>query len=457
MKPTNQKNQEPASFRDPSGYVYYQDQQVFRHINASYLPVFTALTKDKFLDELIQQGILLPFKTYKKSSAEVTLQVEPIAFISYPYEWSFGQLKDAALTTLKLQEWALKAGFTLKDANAFNIQFHQGRPVFIDHLSFELYQPSEPWVAYRQFCEHFLAPLALMAHTDIRLNQLLRIHPHGIPLDLTVKLLPKKTLLSLTLATHLHLHARNQSNFAAARQKTQNKKQLPKSNLTAIINNLYDYLTNLTAQSRTTEWADYYQHTNYNQTAFSHKKTLIKQYLSQANPSTVWDLGANDAQFSRLASQQGITTIAFDIDPNAVNKAYLQARSNQDIHLLPLIMDLTNPSPGLGWNHTERMSLKQRGPSDLTMALALVHHLAISNNVPLQSIAYFLKCTAPHLIIEFIPKKDSQVQKLLATREDIFKKYTQVGFETAFQKHFTIKQKNPIKSSDRSLYLMEVK
>jgi ribosomal protein L11 methylase PrmA len=167
----------------------------------------------------------------------------------------------------------------------------------------------------------------------------------------------------------------------------------------------------------------------------------------------VWDLGANVGRFSRLASDRNIDTVAFDIDPAAVEKNYLDSR-NGETHLLPLLLDLTNPSPGLGWGHEERMSLLERGPVDLVMALALIHHLAISNNVPLEQLARFFSRVGQWLIMEFVPKSDSQVQRLLATREDIFSNYSQSGFEQAFERYFTIRRSVQVEGSERTLYLM---
>ncbi len=207
-----------------------------------------------------------------------------------------------------------------------------------------------------------------------------------------------------------------------------------------------------------TAWSGYYADDhNYTPAGLEHKRSLVSEYLQTASPSRVWDLGANTGMFSRLASAQGIPTLAFDVDPGAVEMNYLECKRQPAGDLLPLLLDLTNPSPALGWHNRERMSLLERGPAGAVMALALVHHLAITNNVPLERLAAFFGECGEWLIVEFIPKSDSQVQRLLISRQDIFPDYTREGFEQAFSQVFTILRAEPIRDSERSLYLMRIK
>jgi hypothetical protein len=407
---------------------------------------------------LVDDNLLIPHEevSIEPPVPELVYKIikpEPIPFISYPYEWCFSQLRDAALTTLKIQRKALEFGMILRDSSAYNIQFKNGRPVFIDTLSFGKYHEGQPWVAYRQFCQHFLAPLALMSYKDIRLSQLLQVYIDGLPLDLTSCLLPWRTHLRFSLLSHIHLHARSQKRFA---DKPINVRQyrLSRYAFLGILNNLESTVKKLKWQPKGTEWADYYQDINYSPQAFEHKKTIVAGFLDKVRPTTVWDLGANVGIFSHLASDRGIPTISFDVDPAAVEKNYLDCLARDDTSILPLVIDLTNPSPGIGWENKERMSLKERGPADAVLALALVHHLAISNNVPLSRIARFFSDICHWLIIEFVPKSDSQVQRLLATREDIFPNYTRQAFEQEFSRYFTIDDSADIPESQRTLYLM---
>jgi hypothetical protein len=388
------------------------------------------------------------------------IQPHLLDFISYPYEWSFSQFKDAALLTLKIQKRAMKFGMSLKDSSAYNIQFNfdTGKPILIDTLSFEILPKGKPWIAYRQFCQHFLAPISLMAYKDIRLSQLLRIYIDGIPLDLTSSLLPLKTRLNFGLLTHIHLHAAAQKRFAkTAKQASTTNREMSETALLGLIDSLTRTIQKLNWQPNDTEWGTYYESTNYTLDSMDHKTKIVNDYLEQVSPNIVWDLGANTGRFSRIAVQKGASTISFDIDPAAVEKNYLELKENNENRLLPLLMDLANPSPGLGWANKERYSLGNRSNPDLIIALALIHHLAISNNLPLPMISQFLCNISQWLIIEFVPKTDSQVQRLLASREDIFSDYTQKDFEAAFLQHFTIHKIQDIQGSQRCIYLMERK
>jgi ribosomal protein L11 methylase PrmA len=186
-----------------------------------------------------------------------------------------------------------------------------------------------------------------------------------------------------------------------------------------------------------------------------HKKEIVAGFLEQIRPGSVWDLGANTGLFSRLASARDIPTVAFDVDPAAVEQNYLLAVENKETRLLPLLLDLTNPSPSIGWENRERLSIIERAPAGVVLALALIHHLAISNNVPLRQLAAFFRRLSPWLIIEFVPKTDTQVQRLLASRLDIFPDYHTEGFEQAFGDFFEIEAKFPVRESQRCLYLMK--
>jgi len=450
---------EPSSFRDPSGFLFYRDGSIYRQINTSYKENYDHLMNSSLYKTLVDAGLLIPHKEIDVPAPEPDkvykiIKPKPIPFISHPYEWCFAQLKDAALTSFKIQKIALDFEMTLKDCSAYNIQFIKGKPIFIDTLSFEKYHEGQPWIAYRQSCQHFLAPLALMSYRDIRLNQLFRIYIDGVPLDLASSLLPSSTNFKVSLLSHIHLHARSQKHFAGKSVKISGHK-ISRLSFMGLIDNLESAIKKIDWKAKGTEWADYYEDTNYSTGAINHKKKIVAEFLDETNPEIVWDLGANDGLFSRIASDKKILTISFDIDPAAVQKNYIQSVKNNEKYILPLLLDLTNPSPGIGWENTERISLMQRGPADTAFALALIHHLAISNNLPIGKIANFFSQVCKSLIIEFVPKDDSQVQRLLSTREDIFPEYTQQDFEIEFKKYFTINNIENIKDSKRTMYLMK--
>ncbi|MBA7585575.1 hypothetical protein ES708_27559 [subsurface metagenome] len=448
-----------GSFRDPSGFLFLYNGEIYRRVNSVYKEHYDYLMGSGLYKKLIDAGLLIPHKEVdidceQSKDAYKVLKPERVEFICYPYEWCFSQLKDAALTTLEIEKVALEFGMSLKDCSAYNIQFKEGKPVLIDTLSFEKYREGYPWVAYRQFCQHFLAPLALMAQTDFRLNQLLRIYIDGIPLDLASSLLPFASWLRFTLLSHIHLHAKSQKHYAEKSVNISNHR-MRRFSLLGLVDNLGSAIKQLKWRPRGTEWADYYEDTNYSANALEHKKRVVAEFLEEISPKSVWDLGANVGMFSRLASDRGINTISFDIDPAAVEKNYLECVARGETNILPLLLDMTNPSPGIGWQNRERMSLIDRGPTDTVLALALVHHLAISNNVPLNQIAEFFRTICNSLIVEFVPRSDTQVQRLLSTREDIFEDYNQPVFESQFSQYFKIRRSIAIRDSERTLYLME--
>jgi hypothetical protein len=397
-----------ASFRDPSGFLFSRGGTLYRQVNRACADDYSRLMESGLYGKLVKAGLLISHSEEDVPPADPSLAfkiIQPVRvpFISYPYEWSFSQLKDAALATLSIQKRALKAGMTLKDASAYNIQFVHGKPALIDTLSFEIYREGKPWDAYRQFCQHFLAPLALMSHVDVRLGQLLRVYIDGLPLDLASRLLPFSTRLKFGLLTHIHIHASAQARYADVDVKAAAPKGgMNKNAFVGLIESLEGTIRKLAWKPAGTEWGNYYDITNYSDSAFAHKKEIISGWLKKIAPASVWDLGANNGEFSRLASAAGIPTIAWDIDPSAVEQNYVRIKSGKEQNLLPLVLDLTNPSPALGWANEERESLGQRGPVDAVFALALIHHLAISNNVPLPRLADFFAGLCRWLVIEWV-------------------------------------------------------
>jgi ribosomal protein L11 methylase PrmA len=450
-----------GSFRDPSGFVFTREGTLYRQVNQSYAADYDSLMSSGLAADLMQLGYLVRHEEVTPRadstfSGYKLLRPEKVPFISYPYEWCFGQLRDAALTTLRVQLRALDYGMTLKDASAYNVQFVGSKPVLIDTLSFQQLREGQPWIAYRQFCQHFLAPLALMAYRDARCSQLLRVFIDGVPLDLAATLLPATTRLRPALVMHVHLHARMQRKYAGTTGASARQRNVAISltSLRALIQHLESSIDKLRWEPGTSEWSHYYDQTNYSDAALEAKERLVARVLDELRPETVWDLGANTGRFSRLASRAQASTVAFDLDAAAVENNYRAGKAAGETHLLPLVLDLSNPSPAMGWAAEERQSLEQRGPADLVLALALVHHLAIGNNVPLARIAGFLSRLARRLVIEFVPKTDSQVQRMLSSREDIFDEYTVAGFEHAFDAYFSREAALPIPGTDRTLYVL---
>ena len=362
-----------SSFRDPGGFLFTREGVLYRQVNQVCAEDYTRLMDSGLYEKLVKAGLLIPHTESDTQPADdkwafKVLCPEVVPFISYPYEWSFGQLQDAALVTLSIQKRALRLGMSLKDASAYNIQFYKGKPVLIDTLSFEIYKEGEPWVGYRQFCQHFLAPLALMAYRDVRLSQLLRVYIDGVPLDIASQLLPGRTRWNLGLSPHIHLHARAQKYFAdVSVNDARGKRKMSKEALLGLIESLRSSIRKLEWKPGGTEWADYYSDNNYTGSAFEHKKVLVGDWLSKLAPKIIWDLGANTGVFSRIAAETGAYVISSDIDPAAVEANYRLVKESNQGDLLPLVLDLTNPSPSLGWENRERDSFLQRGPADVVL------------------------------------------------------------------------------------------
>ena len=451
----NNQTLELSSFKDRDAQVYFEDNVLYRRIYNSYKADYDVLITSGLYRKLTELGLLVEHIEIENFSDEIYKIIKPEeVFITYPWEWSFSQLKSAAIATLEIQKTALEYGMSLKDANCYNIQFNGNKPLLIDTTSFEVYKDGEPWVAYKQFCENFLAPLALMAYTDISLNKLLISNINGIPLDLASKLLPLKTKFNFGLLFHIHMHSKMQNKYNDTNKKQTNLK-ISKNSQLALLDSLINCINNIKLPGYKTEWEDYYNFTNYSDESFEEKKDIILDYKNIISPKVIWDFGANTGVFSRLFADTADKILALDIDPLAVEKNYKITLKNNESNIIPMVFDLANPSPAVGWNNQERVNLLSRAKNvDLVLALALIHHLRITYNIPFSKMAEYFSQIAPYLIIEFIEKDDSQIQKMLLNREDVFDDYNEENFESAFSKKYTIIKKNKITNTKRVLYLL---
>ncbi|HCS79048.1 TPA: SAM-dependent methyltransferase [Patescibacteria group bacterium] len=442
---------EPASFRDPDGFVYVKQGTVYRKIQPSFITQYRKLLQSGLYQQLTQQQLLIPHEETRQTPSGIEIKPQPIPFITYPYEWTFNQLRSAALTTLAVQKQALEFDMSLKDASAYNIQFLGNQPRFIDTLSFEELAQYQPWVAYRQFCEHFLAPLALMSRVDVGLNRLFIFYHEGIPLELASRLLPINSYLNFPILLHLHLHARFQKQQVNRKMEANKHRRFGKKALVGLTETLEQLVKSLKVASTSSHWNSYYVDNTYSMTEQKLKMNFVITICRQLKPKLVWDLGANTGVYSRHATQFADYVIAMDSDHDCSDSIFMHEPQTK---ILPLWIDLTNPSPALGWESQERKSLLERGPADLVLALALMHHLAIGNNITFTQLARFFSKIARHLLIEFIPKTDSQVKRLLAFRRDIFNEYSEEKFITSFGKYFRVTKKISLGNNGRSLFAM---
>jgi SAM-dependent methyltransferase len=374
---------------------------------------------------------------------------EQLAYVSYPWEWSFDQLKDAALLTLALQERALTRGLSLKDASAYNVQFRGSKAIFIDTLSFER-DAGGPWVAYEQFCRQFLAPLLMMSHVTSNANRYLRVDIDGMSLREVSRLLPVRSWLRAGPLLHVHLHAR-----ADARGPILIESQSPTVHGKAPLNDSLRRAVERVPHPRwRAAWTKYYDERRfYTSEASESKVAAVQELASGLQPNLVFDLGANTGLFAQLFARAGATCIAYDSDIDCVNRLYLEAKQ-QNSSVLPLVMDLANPSPALGFGLNTTLSWLDRPQADLVLCLALIHHLRFTERLPLSRIAEFLARLGPWLLIEFVPREDASAE-ILRHGRDGFGDYTTEGFLDRFAPHYHLRRQRPVAGSARTLYLFE--
>ena len=451
-----------ASFRDPSGYMFHDGPVLRRAVNPIYFPQYQKLKESGFFTTLIDKGLLIAHEETSVSKDQIIITPEKIPFITNPYEWSFEQFKHAALHTLKLQKYALSKGFILKDASAYNVTFHKGKPIFIDTLSFDFYEEGTPWRAYKQFITHFFGPLVLAKYHGTEIFKMMQTHIDGIPVKLIAAMLPQKTKLSSSLFTNIHLLAKMESKHKEDYKAETKIAKLSRKAQNNILDSLFNYIKNLKL-NEATEWGDYYTKTNYEAAAFDAKKELIKDWTAALNPQRLIDIGGNDGTFARTVLDKVPHVIVTDIDSNSVDHNYRQVQKNKEINMLPFVCDMLQPAPGIGFNNTERASLIERLEDyepDLTLALALIHHITLSGNVPFVKSAEFFAKFSKNLIIEFPKRDDSWAESLLVRKREFinhFDFYNEAGFEAGFKQYFTLEKKETVAGTKRILYLFKNK
>jgi len=401
-------------------------------VNREAAPEFEAVRNTGLLDDLVSDGKLLAYETVdcgllRDAAPEAVHALEHprLAYVSYPYEWPFALLKSAALLHLDVHLAALARGVALSDATAYNVQFRGPRPVFIDHLSFRRYRGGEFWAGHRQFCEEFLNPLLLRATCGIAHNDWYRGRMSGIPVTDLARLLPLRGKLSLNALTHVVLQARFQrSSSPSSAAQSMAKRKLPLAAFVRMLKGLRAWIGKLQpADSGETVWQGYAQRNSYDEAAAARKAAFVDTFVTARRPAVLWDFGCNTGDFAKLSLDAGAgTVVGFDADHGALECAVARACA-ESLELLPLYLDANNPAPNQGWAETERRGLHARSGADALLALALVHHLVIAGNVPLDRVVAWLIDNASSGVIEFVPKEDPMVRELLRMRSDVSKYY----------------------------------
>lgn len=448
----------PSSYRDPSGFLFYHNDRLYRQVNKVYEDDFRKFQFNGLYQSLTEKHLLISHELITENFLQdnnwvATLQPRVVPMITYPSEWSFDMVKDAALLTLKINKEALAHGMVLKDASAYNVQWVEGRMIFIDSLSFETYDESKPWIAYRQFCEHFLAPLALMHYTQFPLHELWNAFPEGIPLALASKMLPFRTKFNLHLYLNVHLHA----SVAAGNKKQEKQSQFSSAKFNNLLRSLEEAVSSLSLNKSSGVWSHYYSEAEQRNNYMDLKKNIIEDWINGLPVKTAIDAGANEGFYAGLLAQKNIFTIAADLDHFSINQLYRAQREVNRSNLQPMIINLATPTPASGVNNRERLSFLDRVNADLVMALALIHHLSMGHNIPFESSAEMFSQMGSYLIIEWVPKSDEKVQLMLSHKKDIYTGYNQNEFVSAYTQRFDILDHAAIGSTGRILFLMKRK
>ena len=453
---------EPASFRDPAARVLRRDGQVLRYLTSAALRDWESLSSTKFFKEFTDSGRLVATKPTSGPLVPplsdrwvAVLRHQTIPVVSYPYEWCFSMLQDAALLQLDLLLAALDEGMTLKDSTPFNIQWVGARPVFIDIGSFKVAEPGEPWAGYRQFCEMFLYPLFLQAYKDVPFHPWLRGSLEGVEASHCNNLMSVRDRFRPGVFTHVYLLSKLQSRYEGTERNV--RKDLRSAGFsTGLIQNnvkrMQRIVARLTWTGAHSTWSDYTDCNTYDQANRERKKQFVQQAAKSQHRAFVWDLGCNTGEYSRAVSECADHVVAVDADHLAIERLYRALKAENNSAILPLVGDLTNPSPGLGWRNLERQTLDARCRPDLILALALIHHLAIARNVPLPDVVAWLASFQADLVVEFVAPEDAMVRRLQRNRDTLDFGYTQDRFEACLSEHFVIAKQEPLQSGTRTMY-----
>ena len=455
---------EPGSFRDRNSKVFYGVNAVFRGLSEMALKEWDALSSTTFFPTFMAGGKVVntervdPTGDLALALADdwaAVLKHEIITFISYPYEWAFGMLKDAALLHLELLFVALGEGMTIKDSSAFNVQWGGAKPIFIDVSSFERLTPGEPWVGYRQFCQMFLYPLFLQAYKNVSFHSWLRGSIDGITPEECNSLMSARDLLRPGVFMHVYFQSKMQGKYAQTQRDTKGdlraagfNKDLIKAN----VRSLESTIRGLTWKRASSEWSNYINDNSYTGTDGEAKMGFVRDVIHSRPWNLVWDLGCNTGAFSRIAAENARYVVAMDADHLSIERFYQALKVEGNTSILPLVMNIADASPNLGWRGLERKALVERGKPDLTLCLALVHHVVISANIPLAEFIDWLASLGTSLVIEFVTKKDPMVQTLLRNKDDNYVDYEIKYFEQCLDRAFEIAQRKMMTSKTRILY-----
>jgi hypothetical protein len=455
---------EPGSFRDPDSRVFTADGRVLRLLSEQGLADWRALAASGLLEELPVVGTREVEEEVPEAlhgGVAAVLEHDRIPFVSYPYEWTFAMLKDAALLQLELLRRGIEKGLILKDSSPYNVQFRGARPVFIDVGSFEQLREGEPWAGYRQFCMLFLYPLLLQAWKDMPFQPWLRGSLDGITPHEARELLSTRDLFRRGTLSHVVLHDRlerrhedRDEDLKGELRKAGFKKEL----ILANIRGLERLIGRLRWDPDRSTWSEYGPHTTYTEDDAERKACFVASAVAEERPRLVWDLGCNEGRHSRIAAETADYVVAMDADSLVVDRLYRALREEAQERILPLTVNIVDPSPALGWRGLERRPLLERGRPDLTLALALIHHVSIAGNVPVAEFLDWLRGSTRSLVIEFVSPEDPMARRLLARkRPGDHPDYRADWFEHCLNEGFDVVRSEQLAAGARTLYLARPK
>ena len=456
---------EGGSFRDPASRVFYRDGEVLRALSHEGLRDWQALSASAFFARFVKDGKLVatdqldgdaPLPDAAVLDAAAVLRHERVPFVSYPYEWPFSMLRDAALLELELLEAALAEDMTLKDASPYNVQWRGARPVFVDVGSFARLAEGEPWAGYRQFCMLFLYPLLLEAYKGVAFQPWLRGRLDGVAPEELRRLLSLGDLLRPGVLSHVVLHARLERRHGGTERDLRGELRAAgfrKELIAANAGRLRKLVARLEPRAEASPWSAYRERNPYSEADAARKADFVREVVATRRWGLVWDLGCNDGRHARIAAERASTVVALDADGTVVDRLYRALRDERSARVLPLVMDVADPSPGLGWRGRERKPLAERGRPELTLCLALLHHVSIGGNVPVADFVDWLRALGGALVIEFVGRDDPMVRRLLAPkREGMHADYAQEPFERRLTEAFHVERREPLASGTRVLY-----
>jgi SAM-dependent methyltransferase len=455
---------EPASFRDPSARVFRHDGAIYRALGTRALADWDAVSRAPFWRRFVDDGRVVRTERDDGAAAwlagdaaewSAVLRHEAVPVVSYPYEWPFGMLQDAALLQLDLLLAALADGFVLKDGTPYNVQWVGRRPVFIDVASITRLEPGSPWAGYRQFCEMCLYPLLIQAYKDIDFHPWLRGRLDGIPPDQCRALFSLGDLRRAGVLTHVVLQAAMDRRAAGADRDV--RRELSRAGFSAALvaanaRRLHALVARLRWKKTSSTWSDYTSTHSYAADDLDAKTSFVREAVRDAPRDVVWDLGCNTGVFSRIAAGHAASVVAVDADQLSVERLYQSLKADGPANVLPLVGNVADPSPGLGWLGRERLPLADRSTPSLVLCLALVHHIALSANVPFREFLDWLGSLGADVVIEFVSKDDAMSQRLLRNKEDLFADYHEAAFEAHLRRRFTIARRQPLGGGTRTLY-----